>query len=168
MADDLVESGINKSVELDLWYRSESLESEADRDPDDRGLGQRRVEYAIFAELLLQTVSDPEHSAQASHVLSEDQHPVVVLHRIPQPGGDRPGKGDGAHPAGSREAEKASRSSSNAAGAFSYTPPKMAMVGSGARMLMMVRRIFSAIVSASRSTAAACSSFKLPCPRNQV
>src|SRR5919108_1459728 len=112
MADDLVESRVDETVELDLRDRMEALERQADRDAHDARLGERRIEDALLAEFFLESVCDPKDAAQASHVFSEDQHPVVFLHRIPQPGGDRPAEGHAAHRAGSREAEKASRSSS--------------------------------------------------------
>ena len=90
---DLVERGEDEPVELDLAHRPEPAHREADRGADDAGLGQRRVEHALLAELGLQPLGDAEHPAELADVFAHEQHAVVLGHRAPQSGVERAAEG---------------------------------------------------------------------------
>src|SRR6185295_12082465 len=53
---------------------------------DDAGLGQRRVDDPVIAEVLLQTVGDPEDAAELADVLAHDDDLGVVLQGAAQAG----------------------------------------------------------------------------------
>src|SRR5712692_10317837 len=82
VADDLLERRVNKAVELDLRNGPEAAQCQAHRDADDGRLGQWRVEDALFAEGLLQSVGDPKDAAERAHVLAKDEDVVVAGQRI--------------------------------------------------------------------------------------
>ncbi len=84
LTDDLVESRIDEPVELDLTHRPVAPHRQADRGADDPRLGERGVDDALLAEVLLQTVGDAEDAAELADVLTHDEDPLVVLHRPPQ------------------------------------------------------------------------------------
>src|SRR6202171_1923795 len=84
VAHDLLERRIDEAIELDLRYRPKTSERQADRDPDDRRLGQRRIEDALLAERLLQAVRDPKDPAQRAHVLAKDQDVLIAGQGIAQ------------------------------------------------------------------------------------
>ena len=73
--------------------RPVAAEGEADGGADDAGLGERGVHDAVVAEVALQPVGDPEHSAERADVLAHEHDLGVVLERAPQPGVDRLGQG---------------------------------------------------------------------------
>jgi len=85
LRDDLVEAGEHEPVELDLADRPEAADRQPHRRPDDARLGERGVEHALLAEILLQPVGHPEHPAEPPDVLAHDQHLGVALQRRPQP-----------------------------------------------------------------------------------
>ncbi len=85
LADDLVVGRVDEAVELDLDDRPVAAHRHADRGADDAGLGQRAVDDAVLAEVLLQSVGDPEDAAELADVLTHDQDLRVVLHRLAQP-----------------------------------------------------------------------------------
>ncbi len=78
LRDDLIERGMDEVRELDLGDREESVQRHPDRDPDDAGLRERRVDHALLAELLHPSVGDPEHAATRTHVLTEQDDALVV------------------------------------------------------------------------------------------
>ena len=65
-------------------HRPVPAHRQTDRGADDPGLGQRRVQHPVLAEVLLQTVGDPEDAAQPADVLPHDEDLGVVLHRVAQ------------------------------------------------------------------------------------
>jgi hypothetical protein len=81
-------SGVDEAVELDLAHRAVAADREADRRPDDAGLGERGVDHALFTEVLLQAVGDAEDAAELADVLSHDDDLVVVLQGAAQAKGD--------------------------------------------------------------------------------
>ena len=85
LRDDLVEGGIDEAVELDLAHRPVAAHGQPDRGPDDPGLGQRRVDHAAVAEVLLQSLGDPEDAAQLPDVLAHEHDLGVALHGPAQP-----------------------------------------------------------------------------------
>src|SRR5882762_7066087 len=70
MTDYLVERRRREAVELNLGYRHESADRHADRDTDEGGLRQRRVETSSVAERLGKPLGHPEHSAESGDVLA--------------------------------------------------------------------------------------------------
>ena len=97
LADDLVERRVHEAVELDLADRPVAAQREPDRGAHDAGLGQRGVDDAALAEVLLQPVGDPEHAAELAHVLTHDEHLGVVVERLAQAGVERLGQGQHGH-----------------------------------------------------------------------
>ncbi len=69
-----------KSRELDLGHRAQAVERHADRGADDAGLGERRVDHAVGAELVEQARGRAEHAAELADVLAEDDDARVGLH----------------------------------------------------------------------------------------
>ena len=57
--------------------------------PDDQRFGERAVEHAPLAELLLQPLGDAEHAALGADVLTEDHHALVALHLLADAVADR-------------------------------------------------------------------------------
>ncbi|SKT96869.1 Uncharacterised protein [Mycobacteroides abscessus subsp. abscessus] len=84
LTDNLIEGRVYESVELDFTDRTVSPHGQTDRGADNSGLGQRRVDDAMVAEILLQPVGHPEDTAELADILSHDDHLVVVLQRRPQ------------------------------------------------------------------------------------
>ena len=78
LGDDLVERRVDEAVELDLDDRAEAAVGEADGGAHDAGLGERRVDDALRAELVLQSVGDAEHAAELADVLAHEHDLVVV------------------------------------------------------------------------------------------
>ena len=90
LVDDLVDRGVDEVGELDLDDRAVAGHRGADPDADDRGLGQRRVEDPLLAELLRQTLGDLEDAPlRAGDVLAEQDHAPVALHLLDQRRPDR-------------------------------------------------------------------------------
>ena len=77
LAHDLVEGRVDEAVELDLADRPVAAHGKADGGADDAGLGERGVDHALLAEVLLQPVGDPEDAAELADVLTHHQHPLV-------------------------------------------------------------------------------------------
>ncbi len=86
LADDLVVRRVDEAVELDLADRPVAADREPDRGADDAGLGQRGVDDAVLAEVLLQAVGDPEDAAELADVLAHQDDLGVVLHGLAQAG----------------------------------------------------------------------------------
>ena len=84
LADDLVERGVDEAVELDLHDGPVAAEGEADRGAHDAGLGERRVDHALRAELVEQSVGDAEDTAELADVLPHDENLGVIGHRTAQ------------------------------------------------------------------------------------
>jgi hypothetical protein len=80
LADDLVVRRVDEAVELDLADRPVAADGQADRGPDDPGLGERGVEDAVLAEVLLQAVGDAEDTTQLADVLAHEDDLRVLLH----------------------------------------------------------------------------------------
>ena len=94
LADDLVEAGEDEAVELDLAHRPVAAHRQAHRGADDPRFGERGVDDAVLAEVLLQAVGDPEDAAELADVLAHDEDLRVVLHRPAQARVERLGHGD--------------------------------------------------------------------------
>ena len=67
--------------ELDLGDRAQPVEGGADGDADDRGLGEWRIDDALFAELLKESLGGAEDTAFAD-VLTHDEDALVGLHHL--------------------------------------------------------------------------------------
>src|SRR5690606_4440687 len=65
--------------ELDFHHRAQAIGAHAHGGADDAALGDRRVEHAGFAVLVLQTLGATEHAAEITDVLAVDHHVVVAL-----------------------------------------------------------------------------------------
>src|SRR6266568_8870532 len=79
LGHDLVEGRIDESVELDLAHRAVTAQRHAESRSDDARFGQRGVDDAVVAEILLQRVGDPEYAAEAADVLAHQQDLRIVL-----------------------------------------------------------------------------------------
>ena len=84
LGDDLVVGGEDEPVELDLADRPVAAHGQADGGAEDAGLGQRGVDDAVLAEVLLQAVGDPEDPAELADVLAHEHDLGVVLHGLAQ------------------------------------------------------------------------------------
>ena len=85
---DLVVGRVHVVGELDLHARPQAVGRHADRDADDAGLADRRVEAAVRAEALLQPVGAAEHATEVADVLAEHDH---RCRRVPSPSRARRG-----------------------------------------------------------------------------
>ena len=65
--------------------------------PNDRRFGDRRINHALLAEALGETLGDFEGTAVQPHVLSENEDALVALHLLPQPLPQRLQIGDFGH-----------------------------------------------------------------------
>ena len=72
----------------------------ADGYPDDRRLGERAVDNPLLAELLEQPSGGPEHPTLDPHVLTNDDHPVIPAHLLPESVADGLHVGDFRHLSG--------------------------------------------------------------------
>ena len=84
LGHDLVERGMDEVGELDLGDGQQAVQGHPDGDPDDEGLGQRRVDDPLLAELLHEPLGDPEHAAARADVLAQDDDALVALHLVPE------------------------------------------------------------------------------------
>ncbi len=84
LRDDLIKGWVDESVELNLTDGAVPADRESDGRTDDRRLGQRRVNYAIFAEVLLQAVGDPKNTTELADVLAHDEDLLVLFHSAPK------------------------------------------------------------------------------------
>ncbi len=100
LADDLVEGRVDEAVELDLDDGPVAAQGQADGAAHDPGLGQRGVDDAVLAEVLLQALGDAEDTAELADVLAHEQDLGVALHGGAHAGveglGDRGPLGGGA------------------------------------------------------------------------
>ena len=97
LGQDLVERGEDEVGELDLGHRPQAVDGGADRDADDHRLGQRRVEHAVAAELVVQPVGGQEHAALLAHVLAEHDDRLVAAHLLGERVADRLDEGHDGH-----------------------------------------------------------------------
>ena len=84
LGDQLVERRVDEVGELDLGDGEQAVHRHPDRHPDDRGLGERRVDDACLAELLEETGRRAEDAATRADVLAQHQHAIVGLHGVPE------------------------------------------------------------------------------------
>src|SRR5205823_694013 len=87
--DELVPGARDEVRELHLRYRAHAHERRARAAADDRGLGERRVDDAPGAELLLEAERDLEGAAIDADVLADHEHALVAAHLHAKPIGDR-------------------------------------------------------------------------------
>lgn len=79
---DLVVGRPEESLELNLGHRMQSAHRHADREADDSRLRERRVEHAVAAESLLQTLGHTEDAAIDADILAEKHDVVILLHLL--------------------------------------------------------------------------------------
>ena len=87
--DEVVPGARDEVGELHLGHRAHAHQRGAGRAGDDRRLGERHVEHAPLAELLLEAVRDLERAAVDADVLAEHEHALVEAHLLPEPVADR-------------------------------------------------------------------------------
>ena len=80
LAHDLVEGRHDEVRELDLGDRPQAVDGGADRGTHDHRLGQRRVQHAVAAELVVEAVRGQEDATLLAHVLAQDDHRRVAAH----------------------------------------------------------------------------------------
>src|SRR4051812_32348845 len=78
LVDDLLERGRAEIRELHLRDRQQPTERGADGHSDDRRLRDRRVDDAVAAELLDETVGHTEHAATHADVLAEEDVSLIA------------------------------------------------------------------------------------------
>ena len=84
VADQLLERRVGEGVELHLDDRPQPVHRHADGRAEDARLGERGVRAAVLAELLGESVGDPEDAAEGADVLAHDVHGRVVGHGVAQ------------------------------------------------------------------------------------
>ncbi len=97
LGHDLVERRVDEPVELDLDDRAVAAHRQADRGAEDPALGQRGIDHAGFAEVLLQPVGHAEDPTELADVLPHQQHLRVRLESAAQRRVDRLGHGHDGH-----------------------------------------------------------------------
>jgi hypothetical protein len=75
--------------ELHLRDRAHAHDGGSGAAAHDRGLGERRVDHAPGAELLLESLSDLERTAVDTDVLADHEDALVALHLLTETVGDR-------------------------------------------------------------------------------
>ena len=93
----MVERRVDEAVELDLDDRAVAAQRHADRGAEDAGLGERGVDDAVLAEVLLQALGDPEDTAELADVLAHEDDLGVLLHGGAQAARDALREGRRAH-----------------------------------------------------------------------
>jgi hypothetical protein len=76
---DLIEAGIEETLELYLCDRTNSIDRHAEGHRHDPQLRQGCIHYAVSPEFLLQTVGDTKDAAFFSDVFAKDHNPAVPL-----------------------------------------------------------------------------------------
>ena len=98
VGDQLVEARIRERVVLHLADRLPARHAEPDRAAEDPGLGERRVDAAVLAELVAQPGGRAEDAAGAADVLAHDHHVVVARELDVEPVVDRLDHEELSHP----------------------------------------------------------------------
>src|SRR5438477_10993629 len=78
MRDQLIQARIREGVVLHLADGPPAGHTETDRRPQDPGLGERRVDAPLGAELVAQARSGSEDAARSADVLAHHEHRVVA------------------------------------------------------------------------------------------
>src|ERR1700683_5320936 len=163
LADDLVEGRVHEAIELDLAHRAIAANGKAHRSAHNGRLGKGRVDDAVFAEVLLQSVGDAKHAAELADVLAHDEDLLVLLHRATQAlvQGLRHGHGGRRHqlPPPLTPSSIISRRPSSISGCGSAYAWSNMVIGSGRSMASTSSRSCSASASASRATSSNLSFF---------
>ena len=87
--DEVVPGAGDEVGELHLRDRAHAHDRGAGAAADDRGLGERRVDHAPRAELLLEAERDLEGAAVHADVLADDEDALVAPHLLAETVGDR-------------------------------------------------------------------------------
>src|SRR5438128_8243113 len=80
MVHQLIDRRIDETGELDLRDRPETLGGETYRQPGDDPFGKRRIEDAVGAKALQQSLGSAEHAAFGADILAEDENSGVLRH----------------------------------------------------------------------------------------
>jgi hypothetical protein len=97
LVDDHVHRQGGEVGEHDLHHRPAAEERRSDRSPDNRLLGDRRVEHALRAEAPMEALRDTEHAPGLADVLADQEDLLVALHLLGERLGDRGGVRDRPH-----------------------------------------------------------------------
>ena len=84
VVDDVIDHRVHEALELGFGHGFHALGRHADAHAGDHHLGQRRVQHALVAELLLQAGGGAKHAAVDAHVLAEHDHRRVCFHLVRQ------------------------------------------------------------------------------------
>ena len=87
--DEVVPRARDEVGELHLGDGAHAHDRRAGAAADDRGLGERRVDHAPGAELLLEALRDLERAAVDADVLADHEDALVAPHLLAKPVGDR-------------------------------------------------------------------------------
>src|SRR3954469_6274212 len=87
--DKLIEAAGDEVRELHLAHRPHALGRRADGGADDRALGERGIQHALRAELLVEAVGDLERATKRADVLAQAEDRRVAAHLLPQSLRDR-------------------------------------------------------------------------------
>jgi hypothetical protein len=77
---DLIETGIEETFKLDLCNRTNSIDRHAEGRGHNPQLRQWRIDHPVLSEFLLQAVCDAKDTSFSSHILAQDNNPVVSFH----------------------------------------------------------------------------------------
>src|SRR5215471_14846791 len=80
LVDDLIEPARDEIGELHLRHRPIAALRRTDADADDRRLGDRRIDDAHLAELLVEALRHAERTPVGADVLAEDEHLRIATH----------------------------------------------------------------------------------------
>src|SRR6476659_10140717 len=72
LSHDLVEGRKNESIELDLTHGPVAAQRHPYSSADDARFGKGRIDHSMLAEILLQSLGDPEDAAKLADILSGD------------------------------------------------------------------------------------------------
>src|SRR5438067_13663412 len=78
-----IESARDEIDELKLGHSLHAHQSRAASRADDRSFGNRRIDHALFAEVIDQSVSNFERTAVSADVFTNHEHSRVALHLFP-------------------------------------------------------------------------------------
>src|SRR3954464_2913816 len=82
LVHDLVVRGPDEVGELDLWYRHQSVQGHAHGTADDAALAERRIDHAIFAELVKKLLRDAKDATYFADVLAEQHDAIIAAHLL--------------------------------------------------------------------------------------
>ena len=97
MVRQLIDDRIDEPSELNFGNRPKTLRRQSDRQPGDRGFGERGIDHALQPEPFEKAVGSPKHTAVDPDILAENQHARILRHGAGECGIDRLNEGQLRH-----------------------------------------------------------------------